>query len=329
MISMPPVLDASDAPDPIHCLAVARAPPPAAAADTRVTYFPVTPSAHPHDVAPAPTAAVYYTAQMKGYLGRLDPGTGKDENIPIGAGSAPHGVIVGPDGAAWITDGGLNANARFDPKTRKFDYFPLPPQVPVGESQHRGVRQGRRLLVHRPERRARLRQSEDRQARELEVAAPRQLRHHGDVEQRRLVRRAGRRSSRQDRQDDRQRQHRRAAQEGRRPAPRLVGFQGRAVGQLLALRRGRPLRPGGEDLEDVAASGQSRQRLLCGPRRRAGQGLAHRFPDQCHRPLRSGNGKFESFPSDQRGAQVRQMLGRSGEVWGAESGNDRLVRIKR
>ena len=35
--------------------------------------------------------------------------------------------------------------------------------------------------------------------------------------------------------------------------------------------------------------------------------------------------KFESFPSSQRGAQVRQMLGRPGEAWGAESGNSRLV----
>ena len=38
--------------------------------------------------------------------------------------------------------------------------------------------------------------------------------------------------------------------------------------------------------------------------------------------------KFESFPSSQRGAQVRQMLSRPGEAWGAESGNDRLVLIK-
>jgi virginiamycin B lyase len=35
--------------------------------------------------------------------------------------------------------------------------------------------------------------------------------------------------------------------------------------------------------------------------------------------------KFESFPSDKGGAAVRQMLGRKGEAWGAESGNDRLV----
>jgi virginiamycin B lyase len=35
--------------------------------------------------------------------------------------------------------------------------------------------------------------------------------------------------------------------------------------------------------------------------------------------------KFESFPSDKDGARVRQMLGRPGEAWGAESGTDRLV----
>ena len=38
--------------------------------------------------------------------------------------------------------------------------------------------------------------------------------------------------------------------------------------------------------------------------------------------------KFESFPSDKRGAAVRQMLGRPGEAWGAESGTDRLVVVK-
>ena len=38
--------------------------------------------------------------------------------------------------------------------------------------------------------------------------------------------------------------------------------------------------------------------------------------------------KFTSYPSDQDGANVRQMLGRAGEAWGAESGTDRLVRIR-
>lgn len=34
---------------------------------------------------------------------------------------------------------------------------------------------------------------------------------------------------------------------------------------------------------------------------------------------------FESFPSDRADANVRQMLGRRGEVWAPESGVDRLV----
>lgn len=36
---------------------------------------------------------------------------------------------------------------------------------------------------------------------------------------------------------------------------------------------------------------------------------------------------FERYPSDRPNAQVRQMLGRAGEAWGAESGTDRLVMI--
>jgi virginiamycin B lyase len=35
-------------------------------------------------------------------------------------------VIVGPDGAPWITDGGLNAIVRVDPETSEVRRFPLP-----------------------------------------------------------------------------------------------------------------------------------------------------------------------------------------------------------
>ncbi len=37
--------------------------------------------------------------------------------------------------------------------------------------------------------------------------------------------------------------------------------------------------------------------------------------------------QFEAFPSNRSQAGVRQVLGRPGEVWGAESGNDRLVMV--
>lgn len=37
---------------------------------------------------------------------------------------------------------------------------------------------------------------------------------------------------------------------------------------------------------------------------------------------------FDSFPSNRPNANVRQLLGREGEVWGAESGTDRLAVIR-
>ncbi len=61
-----------------------------------------------------------------GALGRLDPKTGETHQIPLGQNSAPHGVIVGPDGVPWITDGGLNAIVRVDPITEEVKRFPLP-----------------------------------------------------------------------------------------------------------------------------------------------------------------------------------------------------------
>jgi virginiamycin B lyase len=91
-----------------------------------VSYFPVPRGAHPHDVAPAPDGTVWYTAQQQGALGLLNPKTGKTIQIPLGPDSAPHGVIVGPDRAAWVTDGGQNAIVRVDSKTHAVRRFPLP-----------------------------------------------------------------------------------------------------------------------------------------------------------------------------------------------------------
>lgn len=101
-------------------------PAPAA----QVSYYEVTRGSHPHDVAPAPDGAVWYTAQHQGALGILDPKTRKVEQVPLGADSSPHGVIVGPDRAAWITDSGLNAIVRVDPTSKAVKAFPLPKDFP-------------------------------------------------------------------------------------------------------------------------------------------------------------------------------------------------------
>lgn len=92
--------------------------------------YPVPAGSRPHDVAPAPDGTVWYTAQRAGALGRLDPATGETHHIPLGSGSAPHGVIVGPQGDAWVTDGGLNAIVRVDAETEQVQVFPLPAGSP-------------------------------------------------------------------------------------------------------------------------------------------------------------------------------------------------------
>ena len=109
------------------CVAATAAQTPATTA-----YFPVARGAHPHDVAatPQPGGPVYYTEQATGKLGILDPETRRSIEVALGDRSAPHGVIVGPDGAAWITDGGQNAILRVDSATHAITRFALPASAP-------------------------------------------------------------------------------------------------------------------------------------------------------------------------------------------------------
>ncbi len=106
--------------------AILQEPTPSARSGVTIQEYAVPPGSHPHDVAPAPDGTVWFTAQAAGELGRLDPVTGKTHSIRLGEGSAPHGVIVGPDSAAWVTDGGLNAILRVDSRTEQVRRFPLP-----------------------------------------------------------------------------------------------------------------------------------------------------------------------------------------------------------
>jgi len=105
---------------------LASSPSPSTARDPSFQEFAVPRGSRPHDVAPAPDGRVWYTAQGSGELGVLDPSSGETRHVPLGSGSAPHGVIVGPDGAPWITDSGLNAIVRVDPGSLAVRRFPLP-----------------------------------------------------------------------------------------------------------------------------------------------------------------------------------------------------------
>ena len=104
--------------------AAAQSPP-------KARYYDVVAGSGPHDVAaaPAPGGPVYYTGQRNGTLGILDPKSGVVLEVKLGARSAPHGVTVGPDGAPWITDSGLNAIVRVDPVTHAVKTWELPAEA--------------------------------------------------------------------------------------------------------------------------------------------------------------------------------------------------------
>jgi len=102
---------------------------PAAAADVSTrSYALPRGGGYPHDVAVSANGIVWYTAQRDGKLGRLEPESGKVDLISLGEGAAPHGVIIGPDGAPWVTEGGTNSIVRVAPQTRAVKRWPLPPE---------------------------------------------------------------------------------------------------------------------------------------------------------------------------------------------------------
>ncbi len=118
---------AADAPAPTEAPPTTTSQP---ASQPEMQEYDVPAGSHPHDVWVEPDGIVWYTAPGSGQLGRLDPSTGEITEIPLGDGSRPHGVIVGPDDAPWITDGGLNAIVRVDPATSEVQTFPLPETHP-------------------------------------------------------------------------------------------------------------------------------------------------------------------------------------------------------
>jgi virginiamycin B lyase len=94
-----------------------------------VETFPVPAGSGPHDVSPALDGGVWFTAQDSGHLGLLNPVTGESRMFALGDGSRPHGVITATDGAAWVTDGGRNSIIRVDPVTGGVTEHPLPAEA--------------------------------------------------------------------------------------------------------------------------------------------------------------------------------------------------------
>jgi virginiamycin B lyase len=300
----------------------------AGAAAGEVSYYPIPPSSHPHDVAPAPDGTVWYTAQSRGELGRLDPQTGKVETIKLGGGSAPHGVIVGPDGAAWVTDGGLNANIRVDPKTNEVKVFSLPESftganLNTGTFDNKGIYwfTGQTGVYGRV----------DPATGKVDAwKAPKGRGPYGIA----------------------------TTPTGEIWYASLAGDYIAKIdavsGQATVIE---PPKPGGGprriwsdsksvlwvsfwNTGEVGRYDPMAKSWKVWPLPKSKGGCYAVYVDDKDRVWLSDfianailrfdptTETFESFPSDRRGAAVRQLLGRPGEIWGAESGNDRLVVIR-
>jgi virginiamycin B lyase len=281
--------------------------------------------AGPHDVAPTASGKVWFTAQAAGELGRLDPRTGRVRRVPLGSGSAPHGVIVGPDRAAWVTDGGLNAIVRVDARSLRVRRFPLP-----------GDRAGANLNTATFDRHGRLwftgqsgvyGRLDPRSGRMRLFDAPRGPGPYGISTARAgavwYASLAGSHIARIDTRSGRARvvEPPTAGQGARRIWPDSRGrlwISEWNAGKLGVYnprtRRWREWRLPGDNPQPYAVYVDEADLVWLTD---FGANSLVRFD-----PARR---RFESFPLPQQGANVRQLLGRDGEVWGAESGTDRLV----
>ena len=291
-------------------------------------YYEISRGAGPHDVAAVPGAdgPVYYTGQRSGVLGILDPRTSKVTDVPLGRGSAPHGVVVGPDGAAWVTDGGRNAIARVDPATHQLKSWPLP--ADTGYTNLNTLtfdRKGRVWFTGQSGYYGR-----------LDPAT-------GDMKVWRAPRGAG--------------------PYGITTTPSGDVYYASLAGNHIAHV---DVDTGSATVIEPPTKNQGARRIWSDSRGRlwvsywnTGQvgmydpssqswkewklpGIAHAYAvyvdgqDKVWLTDWSTNAfvrfdplteKFDSFPSNREQANVRQIAGRAGETWGAESGNDRLVMI--
>src|SRR5215471_1131935 len=298
-----------------------------AASAAQMTFYQLPPNAYPHDVAPAPDGSVWYTAQSRGFLGGRDTKTGQNEEIPLGHDAAPHGVIIGPDGAPWITEGGQNAIARVDPVTKAVKLFPLPRQFPDANLNTATFdKEGKLWFTGQSGVHGRV----DPATGKVEAwASPRPGSYgitttpSGDVWFAAL-------------------------------AGDYIGKIDLATGAVTVvepLRKGVGPRRIWSDSKGVLwvslwnSGGIGRYdpaaktwRVYAMPNSTSGtyavyvddqdRVWATDWPANTIQRFDPVSESFTSFPSDKRGGYVRQLLGRHGETWGGESGNDRLVRIK-
>ncbi|NOJ50267.1 Vgb family protein [Bradyrhizobium archetypum] len=294
----------------------------------RVKYFPIEAGVGLHDVTPARDGAIWFTGQRSGTLGRLDPRDGTFKLINLGKGASPHGVVVGPDGAPWITEGGQNAIARVDPGDHKVTLFRLPEKEAYA-NLNTGVfdKSGIYWFTGQSGIYGRL----DPKSGEMKVfKAPRGVGPYGIT-----------------------------------ATPKGEVWYASLAGNHIAKI---DLSSGQATIVEPSTPKQGARRVWSDSKSRiwvsewnSGQASVHDPADGSWKAWKLPGSnprayavyvddkdkvwltdfganaivrfdpvteKFNAFPSDKSGANVRQLDGRPGETWGAESGNDRLVMIQ-
>jgi virginiamycin B lyase len=105
--------------------------------------------ARPRRLAIAQDDSVYYSDYERGYLGRLDPKTGRVQEWPSpgGPGSRPYGIAITQDGMVWFSESGVQPNTvvRFDPGREAFARAAIPSGG--GVVRNMAAAPGRRIYI--------------------------------------------------------------------------------------------------------------------------------------------------------------------------------------
>jgi virginiamycin B lyase len=86
-----------------------------------------TPASRPHDPLATRDGAIWYTGQLSGKLGRVDPATGAIREYALTPQhSGPHGLTEDAQGNIWYTGNNAGYIGRLDPKTGEVKAYKLP-----------------------------------------------------------------------------------------------------------------------------------------------------------------------------------------------------------
>lgn len=93
-----------------------------------IRQFPVmTLGSRPHDPLATKDGAIWYTGQLSGKLGRVDPRTGLVKEYPLKTPhTGPHGLVEDRDGNIWFTGNHAALIGKLDPQTGNVTEYKMP-----------------------------------------------------------------------------------------------------------------------------------------------------------------------------------------------------------